>query len=162
MRKILDKCPNCGGELEVTRLSCKNCETVILARYQPCRFCRLKAESLEFATAFLRHRGNLKEMERELGRSYWVLRAQLNDVIREMGFEVRPGDEAEAAPRGADSPEAQAADQLAARRAVLERLDRGEINAVQATGELMTLRAAAARGPVTTAPKQPTEGERNG
>ncbi len=129
MRKMLTKCPNCGGKLEATRLSCTNCETVILARYEPCSFCRLSAESLSFVEAFVRYRGNLKEMERELGQSYWALRTQLGDVIREMGFE-------DAAP--AEDDEAARAQR---RRELLDALERGEIDASRAAAMLEELRA---------------------
>lgn len=130
MRKILAVCPNCGGAMDVTRLSCTQCETVILARYQPCRFCRLSPESLQFAEQFLRYRGNLKEMEREQGESYWTLRNRLGDVIREMGFEE---------PRERLSEE-----ELASRRReVLDRLDAGEINAEEAVELLASLQGVA-------------------
>lgn len=128
MRKMLVKCPNCGGKLEATRLSCTACETVILARYEPCSFCRLPAESLAFVEAFVRYRGNLKEMEREMGQSYWALRTQLGEVIREMGFEEgAPGEEDEAA-------------RALRRREVLDQLERGEIEAPQAARLLAELR----------------------
>ncbi len=125
MRTVLTKCPNCGGEMEVTRLHCTRCETVILARYDPCLFCRLAPESQAFITAFVRYRGNLKEMERELGQSYWSLRNRLQEIIHEMGFEVEPLREEQEAEREAT-----------ARRALLERLERGEISVAEAVEAL--------------------------
>src|SRR5688572_6635578 len=89
MRKILEQCPTCGSELEVTRLNCTSCETVILGRYETCRFCRLAPESLQFLETFVRNRGNVKEMERELGISYWTIRSRLTDLIEELGFEAK-------------------------------------------------------------------------
>lgn len=124
MRPILTKCPNCGGELEVTRLHCTRCETVILARYDPCPFCRLAPDSQAFITAFVRYRGNLKEMERELGQSYWSLRNRLQEIIQEMGFEPVP------------AREEQGAEREAARREILERLERGEISVAEAVAAL--------------------------
>jgi len=131
MRKMLVKCPNCGGKLEATRLSCTNCETVILARYEPCSFCRLSEESLAFAENFMRYRGNLKEMERALGQSYWALRTQLGDVIREMGYE-------EAAPAEDETARA------ARRREILDALERGEMEAGRAAALLEELRSGPA------------------
>ena len=87
MRKILERCPSCGGELEVTRLNCTRCETIVLGRYEPCRFCKLSPESLQFLESFIKSRGNVKEMERELGTSYWRIRSQLNTLIQELSFE---------------------------------------------------------------------------
>lgn len=125
MRKILEKCPSCGGELTVTRLACQQCETVVLARYAPCVFCRLSPEHLAFVLAFVKNRGNLKEMEREFGESYWVLRARLNDVIEALGFETQPPASQEAL--------------LAERREILARLERGEMNAAEAAQALAAL-----------------------
>jgi hypothetical protein len=82
MRKVLEACPTCAGELEITRLHCPSCNTVIQSRYMPCRFCKLSPESLDFLETFVRNRGNVKEMERELGISYWTVRGRLNDLIR--------------------------------------------------------------------------------
>jgi hypothetical protein len=129
MRKILEKCPSCGGDLEVTRLSCTNCETVITGRYQPCRFCKLAPEHQTFLEAFVKSRGNVKEMERELGISYWTIRTQLNDLIKALGFEVD-------AP-----PEEESEGEVKQRRKeILEQLDRGEIDAGEATERLAQLR----------------------
>jgi hypothetical protein len=91
-----------------------------------CTFCRLSAESLGFLEAFVRNRGNLKEMERELGQSYPTLRNRLNAVIAELGFESVAPEAEEAVPAG--------------RREVLDQLDRGEISASEAVERLGRLR----------------------
>lgn len=129
MRKILEKCPSCGGDLEVTRLSCTQCETVITGRYQPCRFCKLTPEHQNFLEAFVKSRGNVKEMERELGISYWTIRTQLNDLIKALGFEVE-----------APSEEESESEVKQRRKEILEQLDRGEIDASEATERLAQLR----------------------
>ena len=117
MRKILEKCPSCGGAMEVTRLNCTSCETIVQGRYQPCPFCRLDPERTHFLLTFVRCRGNVKEMERELGISYWTVRRRLDELIEELGFE----------------PEATAAaDETAHQLEILERVDRGEISAAEA------------------------------
>ena len=116
MRKVLEHCPTCGGELHITRLSCGGCETEVTGRFSASVFDRLTPDSLLFAEAFLRARGNVKEMERELGVSYTAVRNRLDEVIRELGFEQRAGAPGE--PPSADS----------GRREVLERLERGEID----------------------------------
>ncbi len=90
MRKILEACPSCGGDLIVSEMRCPTCDTVIHGAWEPCRFCRLDPKALAFIEAFVRHRGNLKEMERELSESYWTLRAQLNEVIETLGLEGEP------------------------------------------------------------------------
>lgn len=112
MAKILDHCPTCQSRMEITQLSCTNCETVVLGRFEPNRFSKLPPERLAFLEAFVRSRGNVKEMARDLGISYWTIRKQLDDLITELGLETRP----ESAPG------------KASRREVLERLKAGEID----------------------------------
>ncbi len=135
MRKILEACPTCGGEFAVTELTCTDCDTVVRSRYSPCPFCRLSAEDLAFLLVFIRNRGNVKEMERELGVSYWTIRGRLNELITSMGLE--PGGEPEDAPAVvATAAVPPSAPDPAARREILERLRRGEISAEQAAAEL--------------------------
>ena len=122
MRKVLEQCPSCGGDIEVTRLSCTRCETEITGRFELCRFCKISPESVQFLEVFVKNRGNVKEMERELGISYWTVRTRINELIAELGFEV----------------EAEQEDELSKqRRGILEKVDRGEIGAGEAT-ELLT------------------------
>lgn len=127
MRKLLERCPACGGELDVTQLSCQACDTVVQGTFSACPFCRLSPDSLSFVSIFVKNRGNLKEMERELGQSYPTLRSRLNGVLRELGFEVR----------GSEEPETDPGEQ---RRQVLARLERGELTADEAVQLLAALR----------------------
>ncbi len=135
MRKILEKCPTCGGEFAVTELTCTTCSTVVRSAYSPCPFCRLSPEDLEFMLLFVRNRGNVKDMERELGVSYWTIRGRLNEVIGAMGLEPGGEPEADAPP----PPRAASADLAAARQQVLDRLRRGELSAEEAA-ELLRIR----------------------
>jgi hypothetical protein len=128
MRKLIEQCPACGGEMIVTQQSCTRCETVVLGRFKPDIFSRLSAESLNFIIVFVKNRGNIKEMERELGLSYWTIRNRLNEVIAELGFET----EAE------DAAATQSANQ---RQEILARLERGELQVEDATALLEQLRA---------------------
>ena len=127
MRKVLEKCPSCGGKLAVTRMSCTACETVILAQYDPCPFCKLSPESLHFLEVFVKNKGNVKEMERELEQSYWHIRSRINELIRELGFEVKPDETGEET-------------MLAQRREILEKLSRGETTADEAANMLSQLK----------------------
>lgn len=125
MRKVLEQCPSCGGNIEITRLSCTRCETEVSGRFQPCRFCRLPPDSVQFLEVFVRNRGNVKEMERELGISYWTIRSRINELIADLGFEV----EAE-----------QDEDLVRQRREVLDKVDQGELSAAEAAAQLAALK----------------------
>ena len=127
MRKVLEQCPTCGGELTVTSLHCRSCHTRIESEYSTCRFCRLSQDSLDFIEVFVKNRGNIREMERELEISYPTVRSRLNAVIAELGYEVET-----------ESP---APDEMAEeRRTILKRLNDGEISAAEATGLINQLR----------------------
>lgn len=142
MRKILESCPTCGGEFAVTELTCTVCDTVVRSRYAPCPFCSLSPEDLAFMLVFVKNRGNVKDMERELGVSYWTIRGRLNEVITAMGFET-PADEstddAEASPpkRGADASKASSL--KAGRQEILDALKRGELTPDEAATRLSQL-----------------------
>ncbi|MCY3711476.1 MAG: DUF2089 domain-containing protein [Caldilineaceae bacterium] len=115
MRKVLEECPSCGGEVEITRVSCTSCDTEVTGRFAPCRFCRLPPETAQFLELFVRNRGNVKEMERELGISYWIIRSRINDLITDLGFESEKQDEL-----------------ASQRQEILERVSGGELTAGEA------------------------------
>jgi hypothetical protein len=124
MSVIPRKCPSCSAPLVVTQLSCTRCETNVVGLYEINPFLRLSNESLQFLETFIRNRGNVKEMERVTGESYWIIRRRLDEVITELGFEVEPVE-----------------DEIAARRQeILNRLSTGEIDVQEAT-RLLTLLA---------------------
>ena len=93
MRKVLEQCPSCGDDVEVTRLTCTRCETEVTGRFAPCRFCKLPQETVQFLEIFVKNRGNVKEMERESGISYWTIRNRINELIAELGFETEEEDD---------------------------------------------------------------------
>ena len=86
MRKILEKCPTCDGDMVIRHLACSQCNTEVTGTFRPTIFARLTDENLRFVEIFVKNKGNIKEMERELDVSYWTIRNRLNDVIAEIGF----------------------------------------------------------------------------
>jgi hypothetical protein len=88
MSVIPQKCPSCSSPLKVTQLTCISCGTGVVGSFELSPFVRLSTESLHFLEVFIRNRGNVKEMARETGESYWVIRRQLDEVIQEMGFDA--------------------------------------------------------------------------
>jgi hypothetical protein len=143
-RDVISTCPVCEGELLITRLHCRSCGTALEGEFGVGRFGRLSREQLSLLESFLRARGNLKEMERELGISYPTVRARVDALVRSLGL----GDGTDAAdePEDADlEPVAEAGpatDAGAERRAILERLARGEIDAAAAAAEIRALAEA--------------------
>ncbi len=130
---VIATCPVCTGELTITRLHCRSCGTALEGEFGAGRFGRLDREQLALLESFLRSRGNLKEMERELGISYPTVRARVDALVRSLGF----GDAPEV-PEEAEADEPQAAEAVVDRREILERLARREITAEEAAAALRT------------------------
>ena len=85
MRRPIDSCPFCDGRLEPVKLQCTSCETTLEGRIPASRLSLLAADQQQFVEAFLVARGNIKEVERELGISYPTVRKKLDEVIRALG-----------------------------------------------------------------------------
>jgi len=114
MNNVPTKCPICGGEVAITRIYCRECDTTIEGRFTTgSPFARLKPEQLVFIEMFVRNEGRIKRLEDELKLSYPTIRKQLHDVIRAMGYEP-----------GGEETGGLTEDQ---RQAILEDLDQGRI-----------------------------------
>jgi hypothetical protein len=138
-RDVISTCPVCEGELLISRLHCRSCGTALEGEFGVGRFGRLNREQLALLESFLRARGNLKEMERELGISYPTVRGRVDALVRALGLGdgEMPADEGEL--EDADGDVVPGTDASSQRRAILERLSRGEIDATAAAAELRTL-----------------------
>ena len=142
---VIATCPVCSGELTIARLHCRGCGTALEGEFGVGRFGRLDREQMSMLESFLRSRGNLKEMERELGISYPTVRGRVDALIRSLGLSDGSTDEDVEFGSGAmpdddgDAEPATAGDPATARRAILERLARREISADEAAVALRQL-----------------------
>lgn len=135
---VISTCPVCSNELAVTRLHCGSCGTTLEGDFSVGRFGRLSREQLALLESFLRSRGNLRDMERELGISYPTVRSRVEQLVRSLGFGPRGDDEAidEAATSESGG---EAARPPATRKEILERLARHEIGAEEAAAAIRAL-----------------------
>ena len=132
---VISTCPVCAGELAVTRLHCRQCGTTLEGEFSVGRSGRLTKEQLILLESFLRSRGNLRDMERELGISYPTVRGRVEALVRALGFGPRDGsDEADD-----DAVATANADIAAARQQILERLSKGDIGAEEAATAIRSL-----------------------
>jgi hypothetical protein len=139
---VIATCPVCTDELTITRLHCRSCGTALEGEFGVGRFGRLDREQLGLLESFLRSRGNLKEMERELGISYPTVRGRVDALVRTLGLADGSAatDEDLADDHESEAPDAtDAADAAAERRQILERLARKEISADEAATALRAL-----------------------
>jgi hypothetical protein len=90
MNSRIDKCPTCRRQLEVRELHCPACDISVKGTFTRCEFCSLPEDLLAFLRLFVSRRGNLREVERELGLSYPTVRARLDDLLRALGYPVSP------------------------------------------------------------------------
>jgi hypothetical protein len=139
LHDVIATCPVCAGELAVTRLRCGGCGTTIEGEFGVGRFASLTREQVTLLESFLRSRGNLRDMERELGISYPTVRARVEALVRALGF--GPRDEADGPAATTTNPAApMTADEIqAGRRDVLERLARHELSAEEAAEAIRAL-----------------------
>ncbi len=118
-------CPVCGAPMRVTKLGCPHCKSELSGSFSPCRFCALPEKDLRFVETFLKCRGSIKDVERELGVSYPTVRNMLDAALRALGYDAPPRPTAEEA--------------RAMRRDVLDLLETGEIGAAEAAKRLATI-----------------------
>jgi hypothetical protein len=151
MNPMLTKCPVCGGDLVVTRLSCPTCETTIEGSFQPVGgslqgafspeqlkwllpFARLNSEQMQFILTFVRCEGRFNRMEDELRISYPTLRNRMNEILSTMGYEP-PREEAQQPGPSLPTP--------AERKRILDDLDKGTITLDEARQKLKGIREVA-------------------
>ena len=132
---VIANCPVCSNQLAITRLHCVSCGTTLEGDFSVGRFGRIDRDQTVILESFLRSRGNLREMERELGISYPTVRARVEALVRALGFGPR-ADADDAAE--VDDPTIRIATP-ADRTVILERLARHEISAEEAAAAIRAL-----------------------
>jgi len=113
MNNVIGECPICQSDLKVTKLSCTRCGTEISGDFQLSKFNYLSKEHLYFIEVFIKNKGNIKQIEKELGISYPTVKKNLDEVIVSLGYEVSEEDKVKKAE-------------------VFAKLEKGEISALEA------------------------------
>lgn len=114
-----------GAPFTVERVRLRNTGIAAEGCFELPLLAQLTAEDQLFIVAFVRSHGSIKEMERLFGVSYPTIKGRLN----RLADQLRPA----VAVDGVTAPAGAPAEQ---RRAVLDKLERGEITAQQALAEL--------------------------
>lgn len=158
-------CPTCGGGLLVTRLQCPNCATEVSGTFLhpgsagtagaaaggasgageagpgASRLVNLPEPYASLLELFLRVRGNVKDVERELGLSYPTVRARLDEAFKVAlplltAQTTRPAhtQHPQRSPTAPESPPT-----AKQRGAILTALERGDLTAAEATQRLREL-----------------------
>jgi hypothetical protein len=124
-RKLLTIDPVGGGELYVSELASDDTGITIRGRFEIPRYARLDEDNSKFLETFLRCRGMLNSVERELGMSYPTVRARLDSLLA--ALEMAPIKERDE-PKKDKSAEK--------KKQILEQLEKGEITAEEAKAKL--------------------------
>lgn len=114
--------PVSGGELHISELACDESGITIRGRFALSRFARLDAEQTHFLETFLRCRGTINAVEKELGISYPTVKARLDSLLNALGL----------SPVADEKPKISAE----AKRAIIEQLEKGEISAEEAKARM--------------------------
>ncbi len=110
MKLNIANCPACGEPVKVSELRCGSCGTKVQGDFDLCPFCQLPPDAYDFLITFLKCRGSIRDVERNLGISYPTVRNRLDELLRLLGFEASELSETE----------------------VIDQLERGEITPDQA------------------------------
>ena len=100
------ECPYCGASMRPVVMACDRCDVEIRGRFRQTQFSRLAAEDLDFLEQYLLAGFSIKALAEESGMGYVAIRNRLDRAIESYRL-FRDNDDA--------------------KRAVLERLERGEL-----------------------------------
>lgn len=91
--KLVAQCPVCRSGMKITELSCDACGTSVRGKFEIPELCRLSPDLYEFLVVFVRNRGVIREVERDLGISYPTVRSRLDALLAALGYAAtaRPG-----------------------------------------------------------------------
>jgi len=109
--KNLCDCPVCDSKLVITSYQCGKCGTKIEGRFKQDKFASLSQDDKDFIELFVKKRGSIKEIEKEMGISYPTVRNKLDSVISALGHKVESRN---------------------SRVEILQMLDKGEISSEEA------------------------------
>jgi hypothetical protein len=121
---VISTCPICKHDLNVVRLHCDHCDTTIEGTFTMSKFNYLETEKLYFIEMFVKNRGNIKAIEKELNISYPTVKKMLDDVIIGLGYTPDPFDE--------DVTSKEKEEPRVSKASILERIEKGEINVAAA------------------------------
>jgi len=121
---VLSTCPVCKHNLDVVKLHCDHCDTTIEGDFTLSKFNYLETEKLYFIEVFIKNRGNIKVIEKELNISYPTVKKMLDEVIVGLGYSLEPFDE-EASVKESQATKANNA-------SILEKIEKGELSVADA------------------------------
>ena len=121
---VLTTCPVCKHNLTVHTLHCDHCETTIEGAFTLSKFNYLETEKLYFIEVFIKNRGNIKMIEKELNISYPTVKKMLDDVIVGLCYSLDAYEE--------DPFIKEKEEPKVSKSSILERIEKGELKVADA------------------------------
>lgn len=90
MKKFEGICPCCQKQMTISGYRCKRCGIEVTGDFEKSVFFHLDSLQLKFAEIFLKNRGNIKEVEKELGISYPSVKKLLDNLVSSMENALSP------------------------------------------------------------------------
>jgi len=120
---VISECPVCHHDLVVEKLSCEHCGSAVEGKFALSKFNYLDTDKLYFIEVFVKNRGNIKAIEKEMDYSYPTIKKMLDDVIIDLGYSL--DSEPEEVKETDSQPKMSRVD-------ILGKIASGEINVIQA------------------------------
>jgi hypothetical protein len=130
LHKLPARDPVTGGELYISEVASDESGISIRGRFEVPVYARLDHDQQRFLEIFLRCRGMLNSVERELNISYPTARARLDGLLEALGMKPT-----ESRDEGLKKEK-----QTERKRRILDELERGEITAEEAKEKLGAMR----------------------
>ena len=86
MKRLVSQCPVCQQSLKIAALQCPDCGLELRNNFEMSVFDQLSGEQYDFLMTFLKHRGNLKNLQNEMQISYPLAKKKLDDLMSALGF----------------------------------------------------------------------------
>lgn len=84
----LTLCPVCEHDLHIAVLKCDHCNTEIKGEFSFSKFNYLNKETLYFIELFVKNRGNIKAVEKEMNISYPTVKKYLDEAVVALGYRL--------------------------------------------------------------------------
>lgn len=125
---VISECPVCHNDLHVERLACEHCSTKFEGQFTLSKFNYLDTDKLYFIELFVKNRGNIKAIEKEMNLSYPTIKKILDEVIVGLGYSLDSQEQEE--------PVVEEKGPKLSRVEILEKINSGELT-VEAASQLL-------------------------
>lgn len=130
---VISECPVCHKDLVVTKLACEHCGTQVEGNFVLSKFNYLDTDKLYFIEVFVKNRGNIKAIEKEMDLSYPTIKKMLDDVITDLGYNPDPTIAAEEQKEEESAPKMSRVD-------ILNKIQNGELKPEEAAALLRKIK----------------------